>query len=198
MKNFGYNIGWFVLNTYNMVNTLKQLEQFYKIGDAIKWEDALGQEKGFVSPIVNNHIVLIDHILDNRADFVKRISHELGEVMYFATYRISDYIELHHYNNGSLVRSLIIDSGEVLLNIGEPSQIELELTEKHAKRLAITNKGNSNWDPIKNDERYEMLSDEEYPAIICEAWCGINPLKLDDIKIEDFGNEVFLKQGERA
>lgn len=168
---FGFKTSWLCVRGFTPEEVIEKLG--LKDPVVSSWKNAFANINNgcFVSPEFGGKVLVIgwgtDIITEDpaRLDEVGKLFHE---VQYFASHRVVEYAAWVKYKNGRKIRAygFVGESGEVLVNFGEPTPEEQAL-------------GFVNFLPDNDVDfhRYET-PDEDTVVQIAAAW-GINPLELD-------------------
>lgn len=165
---FGYNSNWLCIKADSSEEVIEKLG--LKNARQSGWKNALfkeidgvGCEKVFVSPVLDGYVLVTNwgtDILTKNPARLDEVGTMFSEVHYFAIQDVVDYYMWVKFSGGKMVRGYCWcgESGEVLLNVGEPTSEETA--------LGFTNfipDSDANWDDYRIPEEDEVMQ-------IAAAW----------------------------
>lgn len=168
---FGFKISWLCVKADSSESVIEKLG--FKNAVVSSWEHGFANLNTgcFVSPVLDGYVLVIGWGTDIITEAPARLDEVGGmfpEVQYFASHRVVDYAVWVRYVGGVKVRAYgwVGDSGEVLINVGEPTAEEVKLGF-----VNFLPDSGADWD------KYDT-PDEETVVDIAAAW-GIDTLKLE-------------------
>ncbi|MEU6230048.1 hypothetical protein [Streptomyces sp. NPDC047042] len=106
--------------------------------------------------------------------WLRSLGHQLGDLQFFHTDRISEYHAWARVEAGEVVRAYCYDGG-VPLRLGEPTEIERQL----GVGIRGMEEGRSSWDEAEWDDWYAAMPVERHVMAIARNW-GICPPEIPD------------------
>ncbi|MDE7400287.1 MAG: hypothetical protein K2N06_12280 [Oscillospiraceae bacterium] len=172
---FGFMHCWLCVKADSPEEVIQKLG--LKNPSACGWKDAMNRikepncEEVFVTPVFDGYVLAINWGIDVVARNLRALDEaaaKFSELQYFSDIGVVDLFEWVKYVNGQMVRgySWLSESGELILNSGEPTPEEVNLGYTN-----LIPDNDADWDD------YE-LPGEEMPVEIAAAW-GIDPRTVD-------------------
>jgi len=164
---FGYKICWYAVKNETTKSVIEKLN--LKIISESNWENGINNvynscEQLFVSPPVNNYILLVNIRTDDNHEVVKKHSLLFNELQYFGSHRVTEYNAWAKFCDGKVIRSYCYmgESGEITWCDGNITLEEINLG---------FGKFPSSTDELLSDNfDYENIPDEENVLAIAKAW----------------------------
>jgi hypothetical protein len=134
---FGYKIGWFAVSATGTDDIIRA----FRLRDPVPcaWEAGVTpayQDQVFITPPVGSWVLVpARHWLRQLGwetgrvvtPLLQALSKRLGQVQFFATYRVDDYHLWAQAHTGRVVRGFCHYQGETVWEVGPPTAAELEV-----------------------------------------------------------------------
>lgn len=194
---FGYKNSWFAFKTENFNDVRSILLKYFRFVKIDTLENGLKSgwngDWCLLRPI-NGFILFISSEGGDFREQAKSISEKLGEIHFYSTHRSSNYMVCTKFINGKTHRDFSISDGEINLNIGNPTEIELIVANREKQLSIERSKHNASLLDYKIErDPLTFLGDENNLMEISGNW-SLNPALLNEVEVENECEVFKLKK----
>ena len=194
LESFGYKVSWYVISDNELKRrnlTIQKLAMLLGLHrqENLPWNKGLerifeqyyDENSGiFITPNINGNVYIIAQVKDE----LDLLDGKLDNFYGFTSYRVVGAVAWKIVKNGKIERYFTYADGRVYHNEGNQTQAEKQLNLVDLSGLDVDEAIDKIFEDFEKPT-FVNITDEEIPAKINEILTGQNPLKFEEISVDE-------------